>query len=74
MNLTKVKLIRAFIDMAHRIGGKVEKEKSPYVNSDGTFVGGFDGCVSHFTNEKGLSDTGARKLCAYIGRQSGKIK
>lgn len=46
---------------------------SPYVNPDGSFVGGFDGCVLHFTREKGLSDVAARKMCAYIGRETGHM-
>lgn len=35
------------------------------INSDGTFKGGFSGCV-----KSGKS----KKLCAYIGRRAGKIK
>lgn len=43
------------------------------VNKDGTFVGGFQGCVDHMMNTKGLDKSHAEALCAYIGRQAGKI-
>jgi hypothetical protein len=43
------------------------------LNPDGTFVGGFEGCVRHMMSTKGLPEENARKLCAYIGRQAGKI-
>jgi len=46
---------------------------SDYTNSDGTFQGGFDGCVSAMEDCKGLPTENAKKLCAYIGRQAGKI-
>jgi len=49
------------------------KEKSPYINPDGTFKGGFEGCVKHFTQIKHMPEENARKLCAYIGRKAGKI-
>lgn len=42
------------------------------INADGTFKGGFDGCVEHFIG-KGVNKEGAAKLCAYIGRKAGKI-
>lgn len=47
--------------------------KDGYTNEDGTFVGGFDGCVLWAKNNKGLPDERARALCAYIGREAGKI-
>lgn len=47
--------------------------ESAYLNSDGTFKGGFDGCVRYQTDEKGLSEESAKKLCAYIGRAADKI-
>lgn len=46
---------------------------SEYINKDGTFKGGFDGCVRYQREKKGLSDKSAHKLCAYIGRRAGKI-
>jgi hypothetical protein len=46
---------------------------SAYLNPDGTFKGGFEGCVQHMMSTKGLPEENARKLCAYIGRQAGKI-
>lgn len=48
-------------------------EKSPYINPDGTFTGGFKGCVAHFTEEKGYTEEHATKMCAYLGREAGKI-
>ncbi len=47
-------------------------KKDGHLNPDNTFKGGFKGCVSH-QEGKGLSGESARKLCAYIGRKSGKI-
>lgn len=43
------------------------------VMKNGEFVGGFDGCVKHMTSMQGLSEDNARKLCAFIGRQAGKL-
>jgi len=48
-------------------------KQSPYINPDGSFKGGFDGCVAHFTKIEGMSEESARRLCAYIGRRTGKI-
>jgi hypothetical protein len=47
-------------------------KKDNHLNPDGTFKGGFKGCVAA-QKEKGLSDESAHKLCAYIGRRAGKI-
>ena len=52
---------------------KADKGKSKYLNSDHTFKGGFEGCVSYQKESKGLPEKNARKLCAYIGRRAGKI-
>lgn len=43
------------------------------VTPGGEFVGGFEGCVTHMMSEKGLPEENARKLCAFIGRQAGRI-
>jgi hypothetical protein len=40
--------------------------KGPYMNEDGTFKGGFDGCVLHMTNVEGHSKESATKICGYI--------
>lgn len=48
-------------------------EASAYLNPDGTFIGGFEGCVKYMQAEKGLPEENARKLCAFIGRKAGKI-
>jgi len=46
-----------------------------------SFPGGFEGCVDHFMNDPDFKPQGGRSkresaeaLCAYIGRQTGKIK
>ncbi len=52
---------------------KAKSGDSEYINKDGTFKGGFDGCVKHQREKKGLSEKSAKKLCAYIGRRAGKI-
>lgn len=43
--------------------------KSPYMNPDGTFKGGFDGCVLHMTKMEGHSEESARKICGSIAQQ-----
>lgn len=43
------------------------------VTSKGEFVGGFQGCVKHMMATKNIPQSNAERLCAYIGRQSGKI-
>jgi len=50
-----------------------DRQECDHIAPDGTFVGGFDGCVEHFTECEGLPEENARKLCAYIGRHAGKI-
>jgi len=57
---------------------EVHKDRSRWINPDGSFKGGFEGCVrwamaSPKVGGKGLSEERARKLCAYIGRKAGKI-
>jgi hypothetical protein len=52
---------------------KFEDKRSAYLNPDGTFIGGFDGCVAHFMETKGLEKDHAEALCAYIGRKAGKM-
>jgi hypothetical protein len=44
------------------------------VSSSGKFVGGFDGCKKHMMDTKGIPAENAAKLCAFIGRNAGKIK
>ena len=48
-------------------------KKCSHVNADGTFIGGFDGCVEHQIECEGHSKESAQKICAYIGRKAGKI-
>jgi len=45
------------------------KKKCRHMNPDNTFKGGFDGCVEHFRECKGLKKENAEKLCAYINRR-----
>lgn len=46
---------------------------SPDLNPDGSFIGGFDGCVAHMMSTEGVSEDSARRICAVIGRNAGKI-
>ena len=41
-------------------------KKSAYLNPDGTFKNGFDGCVLHMTRAEGHSEESAKKICGYI--------
>lgn len=44
-----------------------------HMNEDGTFIGGFDGCVEHMMQCENLPEENANRLCAYIGRKAGKM-
>lgn len=44
--------------------------KSPYMNSDGTFKGGFDGCVLHMQNIEGHSLESAKAICGKIAQET----
>ena len=46
-----------------------KKEGSKYINPDGTFKGGFDGCVKYQMEVKGLAEENAQKLCAHIAKR-----
>jgi len=48
-----------------------EEPKDPHMNEDGTFKGGFDGCVAHFV-DLGKSEEQAKGLCAKIARETGQ--
>ena len=52
---------------------KEDSCKARYVNPDGTFKNGFDGCVAYMMNCRGLKRENAERLCAWIGRKTGKI-
>jgi len=41
---------------------------SKYMNPDGTFKGGFSGCVSHMIEVEGHSKESAAKICGYIAQ------
>src|SRR6266571_3068248 len=41
---------------------------SKYMNPDGTFKGGFSGCVSHMIEVEGHSKESATKICGYIAQ------
>jgi hypothetical protein len=50
--------------------------KEDNIRKDGLWGGrgpGFDNCVAYQMETKGIDQEGAKKLCAYIGRQAGKI-
>src|SRR5690349_6685183 len=44
--------------------------KSPYMNSDGTFKGGFDGCVLHMQNIESHSLESAKAICGKIAQET----
>lgn len=50
---------------------EAKKKSCRHMNSDGTFKGGFDGCVSHMKSQCGgnKSDEAAHKICGYINRK-----
>ena len=47
------------------------KAKCEHLNEDGTFDGGFDGCVLHMTSDCGgnHSEESAKKLCGKIAQE-----
>jgi hypothetical protein len=59
---------RGSSDSAEIVGLLLNRESSPYLNADGTFKGGFDGCVLHMTRIKGHSGESAKKICGYIAQ------
>lgn len=44
------------------------KKKSQYMNEDGTFKNGFDGCVLHMKHVEGHSDESAQAICGKIAQ------
>ncbi len=44
-------------------------EKCEHINEDGTFKGGFDGCVLHMTACEGHSEESAKKICGAIAAE-----
>jgi hypothetical protein len=72
-NAKKSILLKTITKMYDSIILRIIKAKgSKYINPDGTFKGGFEGCVKHFMEIKGLKKENAQKLCAYIKRRAGK--
>jgi phage I-like protein len=47
--------------------------RDAYLNPDGTFKNGFEGCVAYMQEVEGHDEESARKICAAIGRDAGKI-
>lgn len=43
---------------------------SDYLNADGTFKGGFDGCVLHMTDKEGYDAETAKKICGKIAQKT----
>ena len=46
----------------------MSKPKCEHMNEDGTFKGGFDGCVLHMTTCEGHSEESAKKICGKIAQ------
>src|SRR5260370_41953554 len=46
----------------------IPMKASKYMNPDGTFKGGFSGCVSHMIEVEGHSKESATKICGYIAQ------
>ena len=72
MELTELEKAFANSEIADELC-KAKGNKSAYINPDGTFKGGFKGCVRYQMEKKGLAKDNATRLCAYIGRRAGKI-
>ena len=67
-------LEKSLLAFEKALEAELEKaRRSEYLNEDGTFKGGFDGCVAYFRKVRGLPKENAQKLCAFIGRRAGKI-
>lgn len=47
----------------------ITNRDSAYMNPDGTFKGGFDGCVLHMMNVEGHDKDSATRICGYIAQQ-----
>jgi phage I-like protein len=48
-----------------------KEERAAYLNPDGTFKNGFDGCVQYMMNVEGHDEDSAKKICGYIAKQKG---
>jgi phage I-like protein len=48
-----------------------KEERAAYLNPDGTFKNGFDGCVAYMINVEGHDEDSAKKICGYIAKQKG---
>lgn len=79
IEMIKQKLLPLSEAEPQKIKVKAKDDDSKWFNPDGTFKGGFEGCVDYFMSKpdfkaKDPNDTkreGAEKLCAYINRQKG---
>lgn len=45
-------------------------KQSPYMNSDGTFKNGFEGCVLHMTTIEGHAPASAKAICGKIAQET----
>lgn len=75
-----VKGLKSVAFTKKKAGWQFEKEikmkfakQCSHMNEDGTFIGGFDGCVEHMMQCENLPEENANRLCAYIGRKAGKM-
>lgn len=64
---------KALIETETALEKAKKGKRSAYINPDGTFKGGFKGCVRYQQSVKGLAKENATRLCAWIGRKHGKI-
>lgn len=71
--MAEVEALRAYDREVLAMAADVSAAGNDDMAKDGSFKGGFDGCVQHMMSTKGVEEPNARKLCAYIGRQAGKI-
>jgi len=63
-----LQFFKASLNMADVTALSADKKKCDHMNEDGTFKGGFDGCVAHMTDCGGHSEESAKKICGSIAQ------
>lgn len=67
---TKAKSTTPPADVTPPAPVKAKKSKDEYINADGTFKNGFDGCVLYMTESEGHDEAAAKKICGYIAQHT----
>lgn len=67
----KAQLARMKVEKAGYYGGRAGDMPDRHLSGDGTFVGGFDGCVEHMIQCEGYEESYAEDICLYLKPEGG---